>query len=321
MEDILEVPPVRLCESEPSQANPQSSVVYCSKLNHERTKHKNRFRRTTTFAVILQANYPELDIGPHDEGPWPRPMFSPLPCWACHRRFDRPPVFLPLAAADGVYEEWGNFCCGGCANTYLHTNMRDAFLGTRVANLFDYLQSVHGFRGDRVPMAPHFTQHKTYGGDLDDAGFDELSGHDSLTTHVLRKPFIPTDEVVEWRCVVRTDVKDAEATMARVMGTEAVVSEQLLRWDVTGLKQPPLETIMSRQRALPPLEKSAGLFQTFLAERKRLEELQVDEDAQADAHAAKKKTKKRGAETPATTTPSILSMVGVSAKKKAKAHN
>ena len=194
-----EVPKVPLHRAKEQDDVKRSNVFCCSIVHHQR-HNVRRYRRSTRFLRILEANMKPGD--PIPSGPqWPRPLTSPAPCFNCHRHFTRPPVFLPMRMLDGVAEEDMNFCCGPCANTYLHTNMRDAFLAGRAADLLEYMQRVHGFQGAQLGFAPHFSELQRYLGDLTDEQFDEICGRPELTTATLRRPFIPTDVVVEWQCV------------------------------------------------------------------------------------------------------------------------
>jgi hypothetical protein len=276
------------------------SQVFCYKILHQRTNRRDRYRRSNRYLKIVRHSHPDA-TGP----PFPRPLTSPAPCFNCHRLFTGPPVFMPMRMLDGVPEEDLNFCCGPCANTYLHTNMKDGALATRAAHLLEYMQRVHGFRGSKLGFAPHFSELQRYMGDLTDEQFDAICGKPDLTTAILRRPFIPTEVVVEWQCVgdggsldpshwPRPAAPDAAPTvapaaapaapdvfprhlpmpgdaatavLADVMQATAPPTDHHHRWDVTDLKQPSWDAIHRRQMSLPPLAQSEGLYAQFLEAR------------------------------------------------------
>jgi len=185
------------------------SEVYCSKIIHQKASHQSRFTWTPLYKRIMEHNG-------HDgegAGPFPRPLRSPFPCYACHRLFACPPIFIPIIVLNGSRTEWGNFCDPCCANTYLHTCMNDSNLAARVADLYEYVQDVHGFRGERIHHAPHFSMRAAYGGDLTDAEFDAVARTPGLRTFERMAPFIPTEVVIEWQCRM-DDVETAEEAAA-----------------------------------------------------------------------------------------------------------
>ena len=192
---------------------------------------------------------------------------------------------------DRRIEEYGNFCSAPCANTYLDKNMRDSNLSTRVADLFEYMQDIHGFRGNDIGFAPHFTQHINYGGDLSDEQFDAIIGTPSLTTHILMKPYIPTDAVIEWqfsgevsaclppaeRAVAAAGSSSSTSSptqeettgdfLASIMRVKAPEVDHHHRWDATHLRQPPMEEIEERLAGLPQLAKTTGLYELYLSRK------------------------------------------------------
>ena len=214
MEDLEEliqlgVPRVPLHKAKES-SEIRRSEVFCSKIIHQRSTHQIRFRRQSLFLKIVQHSHPEV-LAPSADGVYPRPLSSPFPCFQCHRRFPGVPIFIPTEMLDRRIEEFGNFCSAPCANTYLDKNMRDSNLSTRVADLFEYMQDIHGFRGSSIGFAPHFTQHVHYGGDLTDEQFDAVIGTPGLSTHILMKPYIPTEAVIEWQFAGETAPFPAQA--------------------------------------------------------------------------------------------------------------
>ena len=193
----LGVPRVPLHKAKES-SEIRRSEVFCSKIIHQRSTHQIRFRRQPLFLLLVQHSHPEVTV-PSPTGVYPRPLSSPFPCFQCHRAFSGVPIFIPTEMLDRRIEEYGNFCSAPCANTYLDKNMRDSNLSTRAADLFEYMQDIHGFRGTSIGFAPHFTQHVNYGGDLTDEQFDAVIGTPGLSTHILMKPYIPTEAVIEWQ--------------------------------------------------------------------------------------------------------------------------
>ena len=185
-------------------------------------------------------------------------------------------MFLPMTMLDGVPEEWGNFCSGPCANTYLHTNMRDAFLSARSADLLETLRVVHGFQGRTIGFAPHFTERKAYGGDLSDEAFETIVQRPGLSTRLLHKPFCPTLEVVEWTYVAEPgeDGETASAVLAEVMGSAAPALDHHQQWNVHNLQQPSVEATVRRLTSLDvpePPEPSQVPFAAFVEAKKAAE--------------------------------------------------
>jgi hypothetical protein len=184
--------------------------IQCAKIVRRGTDHAVRYRRKSMWLRILKYSYPDLDIDVHQppdmKREWPRPLKSPFPCWNCHRRFQGPPIFMPRQMLDRRVEEHGNFCSAPCVNTYIrdHPNANSAAIA---AELYTYMRTVHGFKGAEIGFAPRFDQHTTYGGDEDDAAFDEIIGNPTLTTSVLLVPYIPGDSVVEWKYNAGTDAE------------------------------------------------------------------------------------------------------------------
>jgi hypothetical protein len=299
--ELDELPKVALHRAQESTV--RRSSAFCCRLIKRLNNRLTRYRRSTRYLKILEASQAVHAPGePMPTGPpWPRPLCSPAPCFNCHRYFKGPPVFMPMRMLDGVAEEDLNFCCGPCARTYLHTNMRDAFLAVRDADLLEYMQRYHGFRGTSLGFAPHFTQLQRYLGDLTDEQFDEICQKPELTTSILRRPFIPTEVVVEWQCVgdggaldmacsaAGDDAADARAgvgavgpptkaaqpgeaavkVLTEVMQAPAPPTDQHQRWDVSFLQQKPHEEILKRCASLPELPRGESLYASFLAELDR----------------------------------------------------
>jgi hypothetical protein len=95
-------------------------------------------------------------------------------------------------------------------NTYIHVNLNDAMFAQRSANALEYMRRVHGFTGAELGLAPHFSQHVRYGGELTDAQFDAIIGTPQLSTHIRKVPFIPSRTVIEWTCSVDADDGDVK---------------------------------------------------------------------------------------------------------------
>ena len=275
-------------------AGPVREKVMCSRIIHKRTDSRERFTANERYLRILRHSHPDA-VGP----PWPRPLSSPFPCDNCQRRFLGAPVFLVMKMLDGSLQEDGNFCSGPCANRYLDTFMRDGFLAERKANLLEYMQTVHGFKGSQLGMAPLWVEHQRHGGVLTDEAFDAIIGNPELTTTILQHPFIPTESVVEWKYVRDASSKatpnvaaapplaaavpppaaaaaaapppdaSSEAPLSApaldaVMGPPTLDIQRHQHWDVTDLQQPPLETIKRRLQNLPPLATFKSQWSVFL---------------------------------------------------------
>jgi hypothetical protein len=199
-EDILEEAFAKLPALVPAvnEKEVKRSEVYCSKIIHQKASHQSRFTWTTVYRKIMAYNGYTVEGPP----PYPRPLRSPFPCYQCHRPFACPPCFIPIIVLNGSRTEWGNFCDPSCANTYLHTCMNDSNLAARVADLYEYVQDVHGFSGERIHYAPHFSQRELYGGELTDAKFDVIAKTPGLRTFERMAPFVPTSVVIEYQCRV-----------------------------------------------------------------------------------------------------------------------
>ena len=219
-EDILEEAFAKLPALVPAanEKEVKRSEVYCSKIIHQKASHQSRFTWTTVYRKIMAYN------GFDTEGaspPYPRPLRSPFPCYQCHRPFACPPCFIPIIVLNGSRTEWGNFCDPSCANTYLHTCMNDSNLAARVADLYEYVQDVHGFAGERIHYAPHFSQRCLYGGELTDAKFDVIAKTPGLRTFERMAPFVPTSVVIEYQCRVE-EMEGAAAAAEEAAGVTAV---------------------------------------------------------------------------------------------------
>jgi hypothetical protein len=272
----------------PPDKNMVRRETHCSRIIQQRCQREVRFRAQETFVYIVRANHGGVLPPAAADGSYPRPLTSPLPCFNCHQTFTGPPVFIPMTTLDGARTEWGNFCCGPCANTYLHINMNDCALPGRAADLFEYMQDVHGFDGQQLGLAPHFSQLQTYGGDLSPEQFAAIAQNARLTTHLRMKPFIPTPVVVEWQLTGSAEGASAAAAntaaLAAAMGSAAVVvpgaddggavtapavgtkapAQHHKMWTVRNKQQPSLEQIEERLASLPPTEKRVGLYELFL---------------------------------------------------------
>lgn len=246
--------------------------TFCAKLCHTTTELLPRYQRSTLFRKLVAYCYPDC-TGPDSRGRWPRPFASPFPCFQCHRKFDGVPVFSPKRMLDGVAEETGHFCSLACAARYMETNERDALLHQRLADLHEIGRAVYGFKGKTFGTAPHFSERKEYGGDLDDDAFAAVAADPAMTTRVLHKPYIPSDTVVEWRYEVdMADMNAAQAgalAVAKTMGAPPPDNNFIHRPDVAHMTQHSKEEIMARQRALPPLARTCApgesLFDKFVA--------------------------------------------------------
>lgn len=306
LEDLQALPRVPLHAAKES-SEIRRSEVFCSKIIHQRSTHQIRFRRNPLFLKLVQHSHPEC-ADRNAEGSYPRPLSSPFPCYQCHRMFAGPPIFIPMEMLDRKVEEFGNFCSAPCANTYLDKNMRDSNLATRAADLFEYMQDVHGFRGTEIGFAPHFSQRIAYGGDLTDEQFDAIVATPGLTTHILLKPYIPTDAVIEWQYSPKEapqSLGEPTATGAGVSSAAASVAKEVLetvmqekspevdhhhRWDATHLRQPPIEEIEERMASLPKLAKTVGLYELYLQRKGGLEApLSDDETPVAPASGSRRK--------------------------------
>ena len=274
------------------------SEVYCSKIIHQKASHQSRFTWTPLYKKIMEHN------GHNGEGagPFPRPLQSPFPCYQCHRVFTCPPIFIPIIVLNGSRTEWGNFCDPCCANTYLHTCMNDSNLAARVADLYEYVQDVHGFRGERIHHAPHFSMRAVYGGDLTDAEFDAVARTPGLRTFERMAPFIPTEVVIEWQCRME-DVETVEEvavappqtagvsaagimaaarpaifghrkgggngsssaaeTLSKLIGYKPEAANHHHQWEVHGLRQPSLADIEKRLLNLPKPDEKEGLYALY----------------------------------------------------------
>ena len=275
------------------------SEVYCSKIIHQKASHQSRFTWTPVYKKIMEFNGYGGGGGGMGPPPYPRPLRSPFPCYQCHRVFACPPCFLPIIVLNGSRTEWGNFCDPSCANTYLHTVMNDSNLAARVADLYEYVQDVHGFTGERIHYAPHFSMRELYGGDLTDAKFDVMAKTPGLRTFERMAPFIPTEVVIEWQCrvdemegpgaaggggVVAEEVgsgsgigggggvgpkrKGAAAStaaeaLAKLIGYKPEAANHHHQWEVHGLRQPSLADIEKRLLNLPQPDEKEGLYSIY----------------------------------------------------------
>lgn len=218
--DILTSAPVAL-DKAPVDPNLRRSDVFCSKIIQPDTTSARRFQCSQRVHKIMEYN----GIVTHDTGPgalmvddasgsaaWPkprpRPLKSPYPCFNCHRMFAGPPIFMPERLLNDQFEEDLNFCSGACMNTYIHFNLNDASFASRSANALEYMRKVHGFKGSELGLAPHFSQHVRYGGELTDEQFDAIIGTPALTTRILAVPFIPSKTVIEWTCSLDAEEGD-----------------------------------------------------------------------------------------------------------------
>ena len=264
----------------PEDSDVRRSNVLCSKIIRDRSNRNVRFRRSTLFLKIVHFNDPSI-VAPSSTGEYPRPLRSPYPCFNCHRTFTCPPKFMPIVMLDGSRTEDGNYCSGPCMMSYAHANLVNSNLAGLAADIFCYMQDVHGFRGNSVGLAPSFRQRQLYGGELTDDQFDVVVGNPCLTTHVRMKPFIPTDVVIEWQFAGETHTTtsnsvsasasvsqdDGVAVLNAIMDTKVPEVDHHHRWEVRGLRQPPLEVIESRLASLPQLEKRKGLYEIYLERR------------------------------------------------------
>jgi hypothetical protein len=259
LEDVVRAPRIVLADV-PEDSGIKKSDNFCSRIIQQHTRQSDRYLRCMTFLRILKYSFPErTEFAP----PFPRPLRSPFPCWQCHRKFSGPPVFLPMSTLEGVRDEYGNFCSGPCANTYLHMNMHSVDQSARAADLIYYLQEEYGFRGTHVGLAPHFTEHVNYGGDLTDEAFCRNIAEPTVTDHIRMRPFIPTDAVIEV-VAPRGDVLEG------VLGVplpSSVSERQQHKWEFRNIQQPPLADIEVRLASLEKPEKRQGLYELYL-ERK-----------------------------------------------------
>lgn len=269
----------------PEDSDVRRSNVLCSKIIRDRSNRNVRFRRSSLFMKIVHYNNPDM-TAPSADGTYDRPLRSPYPCFNCHRIFTCPPKFMPIVMLDGSRTEDGNYCSGPCMMTYAHANLNNSNLAGLASDIFCYMQDVHGFRGSSVGLAPSFRQRTAYGGELTDAQFDVVVGNPCLTTHIRMKPFIPTDVVIEWQFagdmhVVAVNAAAAASTsdinipttedgvevLNAVMDTAVPEVDHHHRWEVRGLRQPPMEAIEARLASLPRLEKRKGLYEVYLDRR------------------------------------------------------
>lgn len=240
MEDLEDILPPRVpLHAAKDSSEIKRSEVYCSKIIHQRLNHQIRFRRSAFYLKLVRHSHPDVTV-PNDRGEYPRPLSSPFPCFQCHRKFSGPPIGIPIEMLDGQVEEWGNFCKGPCVMTYMRKNMRDSNLAMRIADFFEYMQDYHGFRGTEIGFAPHFTEHENYGGDLTDAQFDDIIGNPQLTTHILMKPYIPTDAVIEWQ--YSGNLTDTAAVNITSYPVAKVAAEPILQRDALDVGLPAQES-------------------------------------------------------------------------------
>jgi hypothetical protein len=303
-EDILDesMAKLPLLAADKVAAEVKRGEVFCSKIIHQRASHQSRFTWSDTFKKIMAHSHPDC-TGPNAKGEYPRPISSPFPCWQCHRYFDGPPVMIAIIALNGTRSEWGNFCDITCGNTYLHANMNDHNLASRIADYHEYCQDVHGFTGDVIGFAPHFSMREAYGGPLTEEQFDKIARTPGLRTMERRAPFLPTDAVIEWQCKVNLSAdakrasaeatapasnpfsrprqaaplaaapaaplfaenegKTADEVLTGLMGYKADATYYHHQWEVRGLKQPPKDDIQKRLLSLPEPEQKQGSYELY----------------------------------------------------------
>lgn len=292
IEEVEKMPRVVLMNAA-DDVEVRRSEVFCSKIIQQRSNHQVRYRAGEAFVKLVRYCYPDC-AGPDDKGFWPRPFKSNIPCFNCHRRFDGPPVFMPITTIENKREEFGCFCSGPCMNTYLHAN-NDSNLPGRAADAFEYMQDVYGFRGDCIGLAPHFSQLQEYGGDLTNEQFDAIVNNPAVSTHIRMEPFRPTSVVIEWLessapqppssasgggvNVPRAQqaLVPSSSVLDEVMGTKAPDANHHHRWDVRGLKQPSQEDIEKRLATLPPQEERTGMYALYLSRKGGFDAVAEDE--------------------------------------------
>jgi hypothetical protein len=190
---------------------------------------------------------------------------------------------------DGCREEYGNFCSGPCANTYLHHNMANVDLSARAADLFYYLQEVYGFKGTQIGFAPHFSMHVDYGGHLSDEAFTKELNEPLVTSHIRMRPFYPTDAVIE----VVAPAGDILEGVVGVPLPASMTDRQQHKWEIRGIRAPTLEANELRLASLPKLEKRQGLYELYLERKKGFAEAGPSENADVMAIAAPKKSSQK----------------------------
>lgn len=256
LEDDMRAPRIDLAAL-PDDKEVKRSDSFCSRIVQQNTRHCDRYIRDLTFLKLLKYSYPDrTEFSP----PYPRPLKSPFPCYQCHRRFQGPPVFIPMAMLEGFWDEWGNFCSGPCANTYLHHNMPNVDLSLRAAELFYYLQEVYGFKGTQIGFAPHFTLHTDYGGHLTDEAFARELDEPTVTSHIRMRPFFPTDVVIE----VVAPAGDILEGVVGIPMPPTMSGRDQHKWEIRGIKAPALDATEIRLASLPKLEKRPGIYELYL---------------------------------------------------------
>ena len=306
-EDGTYMPGIDLSRAEDAH-NVQRGQAFCSRIITKRHNRATRYVATELYRNIIRHCYPEFEF---KSLPYPRPFASPYRCFQCHDNFTGPPVFIPQSRQDGTRMEWGNFCSGPCANTYLQTTAHDVHTAERVAELFHYMREVHGFTGDSIGFAPSYRQLREYGGPLTRAQFRAFCAIPELQTRERNYPFIPTESVIEWQysapqrqlgdpAVTKAD-EDATgaAVLASFLGGEAPDTRHHHRWDVHGLRQPSLEDIERRMASLPKPEQREGLYQLYLERKGGFDDVSDDDTPPQAGKAGAAATKAAGKRAPA----------------------
>jgi len=195
-----------------------------------------------------------------------------------------------MMVLNGMRTEWGNFCDPACANTYMHTNMNDSNLAARVADFYEYVQDVHGWEGENIGFAPHFSMLERYGGCLSDEKYMKVARTPGLRTFQRMAPFIPTEVVIEWQrridemeadeakpaaaqptCAFGSDRRAEEKkktasayeALAKIIGYKPEAAHHHHQWEVRGLRQPPMAEIEARLMSLPKPEEKEGLYRLY----------------------------------------------------------
>lgn len=108
------------------------------------------------------------------------PVVSPYKCWACHQKFNTPPLFLPISfeEKDGktIFGVRGNFCCFPCVKRYALDTIRDKEelwrIDKNINRLYRAMTNIEPV--EAIIPSPCYTRLTEYGGDLSFEEFKNL---------------------------------------------------------------------------------------------------------------------------------------------------
>ena len=123
------------------------------------------------------------------------PETTDVACWWDAHTFRGRPHVIPMKIEEDIWHVYGNFCCAGCAASYLFAERLDAHVQWERYALLNRLYSEG--RTEGVRLAPARSVLRLFGGLLDISEFRRIVEEGRMRVDVMLPPMISITQVID----------------------------------------------------------------------------------------------------------------------------